>query len=143
MILSGRNSCTPYSGQASFIARKERIINELQKHMVPGIGTGDNPLLALFQNVTNANIRYGGYNVDVGWNCVAKMEYTNGNPVVCVFSDAIFHNKSRGLTYGKRSVTDVFRTSLMQSGHMLKEALKATAAARWLRPLLDIEGRQD
>ncbi|MFC5601975.1 hypothetical protein [Sporosarcina koreensis] len=143
MILSGRNSCTPYCGQHHTVARKERMINELQKHMVPGIGTGDNPLAALFWDVLNANIRRGGYTIKDVRNCVARMECTNGNPVVCVFSDAIFHNKSRGLTYGKRSVTDVFRTSLMQSGHMLKEALKATAAARWLRPLLDIEGRQD
>lgn len=119
------------------------MINELQKHMVPGIGTGNNPLAALFWDVVNANIHQGGYNVKDVRNRVARMERTNGNPVVCVFSDAIFHNKSRGLTYGKRSVTDVFRTSLIQSGHMLKEALKATAAARWLRPLLDIEGRQD
>lgn len=119
------------------------MINELQKHMVPGIGTGNNPLAALFWDVVNAIAHRGGYNVKDVRNCVASMERTNGNPVVCVFSDAIFHNKSRGLTYGKRSVTDVFRTSLMQSGHMLKEALKATAAARWLRPLLDIEGRQD
>ncbi|MFS0689639.1 hypothetical protein AB1K89_10365 [Sporosarcina sp. 179-K 8C2 HS] len=143
MILSGRNSCTPYCGQHRTVARKERIINELQKHMVPGIGTGDNPLAARFWIVYNANAHRGGYNVVDVRNCEARMEHTNGNPVVCVFSDAIFHNKSRGLTNGKRSVTDVFRTSLMQSGHMLKEALKATAAARWLRPLLDIEGRQD
>lgn len=119
------------------------MINELQKHMVPGIGTGDNPLAALFWDVVNANACRGGYNVKDVRNSVARMERTNGNPVVSVFSDAIFHNKSRGLTNGKRSVTDVFRTSLMQSGHMLKEALKATVAARWLRPLLDIEGRQD
>lgn len=131
MILSGRNSCTPYSGQHRIIARKERIINELQKHMVPGIGTGDNPQVALFRDVRNAYAYFNGYNVFYVRNCVASMEYTNGNPVVCVYSDTIFHNKSRGLTYGKRSVTDVFRTSLMQSGHMLKEALKATAAARW------------
>ena len=143
MILSGRNSCTPYCGQHRTVARKERIINELQKHMVPGIGTGDNPLVTLFRDVVNANACRGGYNVKDVRNYVARMERTNGNPVVCVFSDAIFHNKSRGLTNGKRSVTDVFRTSLMQSGHMLKEALKATVAARWLRPLLDIEGRQD
>ncbi|MDN4606509.1 hypothetical protein [Sporosarcina highlanderae] len=143
MILSGRNSCTPYSGQHRIIARKERIINELQKHMVPGIGTGDNPQVALFRDVRNAYARFGEYNVYGVRNRVASMECNNGKPVVCVFSDTIFHNKSRGLTYGKRSVTDVFRTSLMQSGHMLKEALKATAAARGLKPLLDIEGRQD
>lgn len=99
------------------------MINELQKHMVPGIGTGNNPLAALFWDLLNANMRLGEYNVKGVRNRVAKMERTNGNPVVCVFSDAIFHNKSRGLTNGKRSVTDVFRTSLMQSGHMLKEAL--------------------
>src|SRR5690606_15874733 len=123
VILSGRNSCTPYCGQHRTVARKERMINELQKHMVPGIGTGNNPLAALFWDLLNANIRLGEYNVKGVRNRVAKMERTNGNPVVCVFSDAIFHNKSRGLTNGKRSVTDVFRTSLMQSGHMLKEAL--------------------
>ncbi|WP_317943662.1 hypothetical protein [Sporosarcina saromensis] len=111
--------------------------------MVPGIGIGDHPLVERFWDVVHANIHFGGYNVECVRKYSAKLECTNGNPVVCVFSDAIFHNKSRGLTNGKRSVTDVFRTSLMQSGHMLKEALKATVAARWLRPLLDIEGRQD
>lgn len=143
MILSGRNSCTPYCGQQRTIARKERLINELQKHMVPGIGIGDNPLVLHVQAFINAFFHLGEYNVKSVLNCSAKLEYTCGNPVVCVFSDAIFHNNSRGLTYGKRSVTYVFRTSLMQSGHMLKEALKATSAARWLRPLLYIEGRQD
>ncbi|WHT48948.1 hypothetical protein QNH10_04405 [Sporosarcina thermotolerans] len=111
--------------------------------MVPGIGTGDNPQVALFRVVINAHANFSGYNVFGVRNCVASMDRTNGKSVVCVYSNTIFHNKSRGLTYGKRSVTDVFRTSLMQSGHMLKEALKATAAARWLKPLLDIEGRQD
>ncbi|WP_432362124.1 hypothetical protein [Sporosarcina sp. UB5] len=130
-------------GQHRTVARKEHMINELQKHMVPGIGTGDNPLAAPFWDVVNAIAHQGGYNVKDVRNCVARMECTNGNPVVCVFSDAIFRNKRQRLTCGKRSVTGVFRTSLMQSGHMLKEALKATAAARWLRPLLDIEGRQD
>ena len=91
--------------------------------MVPGIGIGDNPLVLRFQDVKNALFHVGEYNVKGVRNCSTKLEYTCGNPVVCVFSDAIFHNNSRGLTNGKRSVTYVFRTSLMQSGHMLKEAL--------------------
>ena len=131
MILSGRNSCTPYCGQHRIVARKERMINELQKHMMPGIGTGDNPWAARFWNVRNANAHSSGYNVLDVRNCVAQHGNHRRQSVVRVYSDAIFHNKSRGLTYGKRNVTDVFRTSLMQSGHMLKEALKATDAARW------------
>jgi hypothetical protein len=119
------------------------MINELQKHMVPGIGTGDNPLAARFWDVRNANAHRGGYNVKDVRNCVARMENTDGNPVVCVFSDAIFPQQKSGTDLRETkcdrrlsNITHAIRT-------YVEGSFEATAAARWLRPLLDIEGRQD
>jgi len=110
--------------------------------MVPGIGTGKSPKVIRFKIESNAFCPSGSYNVFVEKD-KTNTGFHHGNPVGRVYSDAIFHNNSRGLTYGKRNVTDVFRNITHAIRTYVEGALKATAAARWLGPLLDIEGRQD